>query len=87
MIAEKNPEVKKAYAELKLLSQDEKNQLIYEAREKALRDERARLKTVTWQGKISVAEQMLNDNMDISMIMKYTGLSKEDILAINTTAQ
>jgi conserved hypothetical protein (putative transposase or invertase) len=45
MIAERSPAVKKAVVELKRLSQDEEAQRLYEAREKALRDEHSRLRT------------------------------------------
>ena len=30
-------------------------------------------------GKVEVAKKMLNDNMSIELIIKYTGLSKEEI--------
>jgi predicted transposase/invertase (TIGR01784 family) len=45
MLAEKSPVIKKAVVELKRLSKDEKAQRLYEAREKALRDENSRTKT------------------------------------------
>ncbi|MCL2815807.1 MAG: Rpn family recombination-promoting nuclease/putative transposase [Oscillospiraceae bacterium] len=38
MLAAKNPALKKAVVELKRLSQDEEAQMLYEAREKALKD-------------------------------------------------
>ncbi len=44
MLAQNNSAVKEAYIELQLISKDEKARNIYEDREKALRDERDRLK-------------------------------------------
>ena len=42
------------------------------------------IKTGKKQRTIEIAKQMLKDNMDIEIIMKYTGLSKEEILNLNS---
>jgi len=46
MLAERSPAIKQAVVEVKKLSQSERAQMLYEDREKALRDEKSRLKFV-----------------------------------------
>jgi predicted transposase/invertase (TIGR01784 family) len=48
MLAEKSPELKKAVGVLMELSEDERNRMLYEAQEKARRDQAARM-TGTFQ--------------------------------------
>ena len=86
MIAENNPNINKAYTVLKELSQDEKAQRMYEAREKARRDEQSRLKSALKkgkiEGKIEIVKEMLKDGVDIKIISRYTNISIEDIQKI-----
>ncbi len=43
MLAEKNEDIKKAYSLLKVISQDSNNRMLYEARQKAISDEKTRI--------------------------------------------
>ena len=68
---------------LKDLSADEKLHEEYLAREKAIMDHYASLKTAEKRGiekgKLQTAAQMLKDGMNIELVCKYTGLSEEVI--------
>ena len=83
MLAEKNEKIEKAVLVLKELSQDEKTRLLYEEREKARRDYESRLEGAYEQGEINkaidMAKKALNNKMQISEIMEYTGLTHEEI--------
>jgi predicted transposase/invertase (TIGR01784 family) len=48
MLAEKNPVIREAYCKLQVMSEDEANRTLYEARLKAQRDEYSRVQG-TWQ--------------------------------------
>ncbi len=50
MIAQKNPIIQKAFVELKRLSQDEEALMLFEAREKAIKDENARTRAAMLKG-------------------------------------
>ena len=80
MIAERSPVIKKAVVELKRLSQDEEAQRLYEAREKAIRDENSRMKTAynkgTMNEKIEIAKKLI-DVLDVETIAIKTGLPIE----------
>jgi predicted transposase/invertase (TIGR01784 family) len=100
MIAQNNPVIQKAYVELKRLSQDEETQLLYEAREKARRDENSRMRFAIMKGEqegkrkgliegriegaLEVAQNMLKDGLDVSKIAIYTGFSVEEIQKLKT---
>lgn len=87
MIAEKNPVIQKAYVELKRLSQDEEAQLLFEAREKAIRDENSRTRFAINKGKqegaketaTEIATKLLSKNLTIEEIVEITGLTVEEI--------
>ena len=95
MLATKNPVMKKAVGVLKRLSADERARLLYESREKARRDELARLYGARAEGraegkaegraegkaegKKEIAKQMLARGMDIDVVLELTGLSEEEI--------
>ncbi len=87
MLAQKNPAIKEAYIELQRISKDEKARKIYEDREKALRDERDRLKWAQMQGrdeglregKREVAMNLLKYKMPIEQVSDITGLSIKEI--------
>jgi hypothetical protein len=48
MLAEKNPVIREAYCKLQVMSEDEANRMLYEARLKAQRDEYSRVQGA-WQ--------------------------------------
>lgn len=84
---EENENLKEAVEKLDRISEDEKMQRIIELREKAIRDEHAiyakgvddGIEKGTKEEKIKIAKSMLKENMDIEMIIKITGLTKEEI--------
>ena len=96
MLAEKSPVIKKAVVELKRLSQSEEAQLLYDAREKALRDENARIRTALKKGHaqghaqghakalIEVVSNAIKIGLDNVQISKLTGVSMSDIEGIRT---
>lgn len=95
MIAKTNPNIKKAVGVLMDLSQDERTRLIAEEREKAMRDERARMEGAFKQGRAQgvelgikkgvekgiymTAKNLLSNKLPIDIIIKCTGLSTDDI--------
>ena len=79
MIAEKSPQVKQAVVRLIELSADEKARALYEAREKERRDNRAREKGARREGLLEVAKNMMADGEPIEKIVKYTGLTREEV--------
>jgi len=72
MLSERSPTIKKAVVELKRLSQDEETQRIYEAREKAIRDENSRIKT-------AVRTAVSNAKREIIVNLSKIGLSDNQI--------
>ena len=92
---EENKNLKEAVEKLDRISEDEKMQRIIELREKAIRDEHAiydkglddGIEKGIQKGKekgarekqIEIAKSMLKENMDIEIIIKITGLTKEEI--------
>ena len=92
---EENENLKEAVEKLDRISEDEKMQRIIELREKAIRDEHAiyakgvddGIEKGIQKGKekgarekqIEIAKSMLKENMDIEIIIKITGLTKEEI--------
>lgn len=88
---EENENLKEAVEKLDRISKDEKMQRIIELREKAIRDEHAIYAKGVDDGieegkakgarekQIEIAKSMLKENMDIEIIIKITGLTKEEI--------
>ena len=92
---EENENLKEAVEKLDRISEDEKMQRIIELREKAIRDEHAiydkglddGIEKGIQKGKekgarekqIEIAKSMLKENMYIEIIIKITGLTKEEI--------
>ncbi|MEI3393501.1 MAG: Rpn family recombination-promoting nuclease/putative transposase [Clostridia bacterium] len=88
---EENENLKEAVEKLDRISNDEKMQRIIELREKAIRDEHAIYAKGVDDGieegkakgarekQIEIAKSMLKENMDIEMIIKITGLTKQEI--------
>jgi predicted transposase/invertase (TIGR01784 family) len=83
MLAQRSPEIGKVVGLLKELSADEAIRMQYEAREKALRDDKARMNYARSEGidegKREIARAMLNDRMSFDLIAKYSGLSLTEI--------
>ena len=88
---EENENLKEAVEKQDRISKDEKMQRIIELREKAIRDEHAIYAKGVDDGieegkakgarekQIEIAKSMLKENMDIEMIIKITGLTKQEI--------
>jgi predicted transposase/invertase (TIGR01784 family) len=79
MLQERSPEMRKAVGFLKELSADERTRMLAESREKARRDEASRMRGAKRDGLLEAAREMLLDNLPIPQIMKYTGLSQEEL--------
>ena len=79
MVAARNPVVKKAVVELKRLSQSEEAQRLYEAREKALRDENSRLRTAMNKRDREIAINLIEIGLPNEQINKVTGLTITEI--------
>ncbi|KDB19749.1 Rpn family recombination-promoting nuclease/putative transposase [Wolbachia endosymbiont of Glossina morsitans morsitans] len=75
--------IKKAYEELNRFNWSEKEFIAYEREIKRIRDERAvleqKLDDAKKEGKIEVAKTMLANNVDVTTIVKFTGLSMSEI--------
>ena len=78
-----NEKVKKAEEELEYLSGDEAERRIAYLRETVEIDRKFAMTAARDQGraegKIDVAKKMLEKNIDISLIIEVTGLTKEEI--------
>lgn len=87
-LAMETPELKKAMTTLEFLSQDKEVRRQYEARQKALLDERSALGTARSEGKEEgkkeIAIRLLADGMDISRISELTGLTENEIKQLKT---
>ena len=79
MVAARNPVVKKAVVELKRLSQSEEAQRLYEAREKALRDENSRLRTAVNKRDREIVINLIEIGLPNEQINKVTGLTITEI--------
>ena len=75
MLAAKSPALKKAVVELKRLSQDEEAQMLYEAREKALKDRN----TMIHSREREIAIKLIKRGLDLKDIAEDTGLPIEEI--------
>ncbi len=72
---ERNPEVQKAVVKLRELSADERMRDTYFRREMMRRDIAAQLK----QRDIDIAKLMIIDGEPLEKIIKYTGLTREEV--------
>jgi predicted transposase/invertase (TIGR01784 family) len=79
MLAQSGPQIQKAVGVLMELSQDERTRLLYEEREKARRDESARMRGAFERGINTVAKNLLQKKMPMDEIAEVTGLSREEI--------
>mgnify|MGYP004554416955 FL=1 len=86
-----NENLKEAVEKLDRISEDERMQRIVDLREKAIMDEKAIYRKGIKDGKVAgkiegakekevqIAQNMLKEKIDIELIIKITGLSKEEI--------
>ena len=97
-MASVNPKIDKAVHVLETMCHDKKARAEYLSREMALHDEATRIEEAMAEGKAegraegreegkvaertAIAREMLMDNEPIDKIMRYSKLTKEEILAI-----
>jgi predicted transposase/invertase (TIGR01784 family) len=79
MVAERSPQMKKAVARLMELSANERNRLLYEAREKEQRDNRARERGARQDERVAIAKNALQMKMSVEDIIKLTGLTYDEV--------
>ena len=88
MAEEKNKVIKEAKKEVEYLTGDEEVKRLAELREKWEMDRNSEIGQAQKEGeakgkakeKLEIAKSMLKDGMDLEMVMKYTGLSKDKVL-------
>jgi predicted transposase/invertase (TIGR01784 family) len=86
MVAAKNPMIEETYCKLQVMSEDEANRMIYEARLKAQRDEYSRIQGALRKGRQEEREKVartlktLGDSVE--KIAQATGLSVDEIAAL-----
>ena len=86
MVAQRNPQIKRAAVKLRELSADEKARDMFERREKGRRDYHAKMDGAVKDTKFEIARNMIADGEPIERIMKYTGLTREEIEGIKQSA-
>jgi predicted transposase/invertase (TIGR01784 family) len=86
MLAAKNPLINEAYCKLQMMSEDEANRMIYEARLKAQRDDYSRMQGARREGReegrVEIILQMAKHGMDIPAIAAITHISEGEIRGI-----
>ncbi len=90
MLAEKSVSIRKAYRILQGISRDKRKRIEYEAREKAIRDQKQMMQEALEEGrskgieigKIEVAKNLIASHADEDDIRAWTGLSSEQIAAL-----
>ena len=90
MLAEKSESIRKAYRILQGISRDKRKRMEYEAREKAIRDQKQMMQEALEEGcskgieigKIEVAKNLIASHADEDDIRAWTGLSSEQIAAL-----
>ena len=86
MLEERSPQLKKAVGVLKELSADERTRMIFEDREKARRDIASIVGGAVKTAKTEFAQKLLKRNRPIEEIIEDTGLSRDEIEALNAMA-
>lgn len=64
---------------LEFLSQDREARMLYEMRQKTLRDQISLVEGAREQGKMEVARNMLTMGLDVGLIAQATGLAQEKL--------
>jgi predicted transposase/invertase (TIGR01784 family) len=82
MLAQKNPVIEEAYCKLQVMSEDEANRMLYEARLKARRDEYSRLQGALREERKEIAQALKALGDPVEKIAKVTGLSPDEIAAL-----
>ena len=80
MAEEKNKVIKEAKKEVEYLTGDEEVKRLAELREKWEMDRNSEIGQARKEEKLEIAKSMLKDGMDLEIVMKYTELSKEEVL-------
>jgi predicted transposase YdaD len=80
MIAERNPQMRKAVGVLKELSADERTRMLYEEHEKARRDIASMMGGAVKDKQIEIARNLLDMAMPIDAVLKATGLTQDEII-------
>ena len=83
MARKKNKEIDKAIDIIDQMSMDEKEWNLYISRQRAIWDYNTGMRTAREEGakleKLEIAKNMLKEKVDIQIIVKVTGLTKEEI--------
>ena len=79
MLAERNPQMRKAVGVLKELSADERTRMLYEEREKARRDIASMMGGAVKDARKEFAKKLLKRNRPIGEITEDTGLTENEI--------
>jgi predicted transposase/invertase (TIGR01784 family) len=83
MLVKEHPIMEKPAEQLLELNSDKRSRMIIEAREKALRDERSRIKGAREEGreegKIEIAMNLLLDGMSYDRVSRITGLTLDKV--------
>ncbi len=87
MIAEKDPYIQSTYEHLLVISQDEQKRLEYEARQKAFLDYNQSIFEAEQRKIIAIAEKMLEAGYDPTDILALTGISEEQLMALQAARQ
>ncbi|MDR1934377.1 MAG: Rpn family recombination-promoting nuclease/putative transposase [Candidatus Accumulibacter sp.] len=86
MLAEKNPQVKKAVVKLLTLSEDERTRMLADSREMLRRDISAQVHGAEQRGReeamLSVARKLLDLDQPVDVIVQATGLPREVIQSL-----
>jgi predicted transposase/invertase (TIGR01784 family) len=83
-LVELDSAIKRAEKKLEYLSSDEETLALYRAREDSAHERANLLYTGRMEGKEEVAKNMLVKNMSLDLIAEITGLSMEEIKALQT---
>ena len=79
VIAERNPQVRKAAVKLRRLSGDERTRDLYERHEKARRDIESQTRWARKEVTVEIARNMMADGEPVEKITRYTGLTREEV--------
>ena len=79
MVAQRNPQIRKAVVKLRELSADERARDMFERREKGRRDAADREKGAEQRKAKEIARNLLNMKIPIAQIIEATGLTREEI--------
>jgi len=83
VVADRNPEVKKAMIKYRELTTDERARDLYERREKARRDSAAREEWAAKKAHMEIAKRLLKLNMPIDEVVQVTDLTYEEIESLS----